>query len=97
MFDSNLNWVKVKVHRAGEIGRAHAAISDGLARGNLRPPIGDEIVVQFADMPASDGVEAVRYLLERGFGRPLPAWIVVEEGLGNAAWIYREAASDSSQ
>jgi hypothetical protein len=64
----------------------HAAISNVLARGRLRAPIGDVIVVQFAGKHASEGAEDVRFVIEQEFGSP--EWIRVEVGDGNAKWMY---------
>src|SRR3954447_18477445 len=91
MIDSNLNWVKVTVTRPDEVSRVPAVISSPLARDGLRQPVGAEIVVQFSDRPASDGVDLVRYVVEQELGKPMPEWMVVEEGSGNAMWIYRNA------
>jgi hypothetical protein len=88
MYDSNLNWVKVTVARQDEVGRVHAAISNSLVRSGLRAPIGDVIVVQFADRHASDGAEDVRAVIERELGSP--DWIRVEVGDGNVKWMYRD-------
>ena len=71
MYDSNLNWVKVTVARPEEVDRVHAAISEGLHRSHLRPPIGDVIVVEFGDRHKTDGAEAVRHVIEEEFGSRL--------------------------
>ena len=85
-YDSNTQWVKVTVGRPEEVGRVHKVISNGLVRPELRPAIDDVIVVQFSDRLASEGVDAVRHLIEEEFGSP--EWIKVEVGDGNVRWIY---------
>jgi hypothetical protein len=89
-YDSNLNWVEVKVDRPDEVGRVHAALSDALDRPNLPAPIDELIVVQFGDRHASEGVEDVRFVLEERLGRPVPEWIHVGIGVGNVEWMYGE-------
>jgi hypothetical protein len=86
MYDPNLNWVKVTVARPEEVDRVHVALSKGLDRSRLRPPIGDVIVVEFSDRHKADGEQAVRYVIGEEFGSP--DWIQIEVGHGNARWIY---------
>jgi hypothetical protein len=80
-YDTNQNWVKVKVDRPDEVERVHAALANVMARPGLATPVGNVIVVSFGDKLASEGVKDVRLDVEREFGSP--AWITVERALGS--------------
>ena len=85
-YDPNLHWAKVTVVRLEDVERVHAAISAGLGRTSLRPPVENEIVVEFWDMNRDEGADVVRSVI----GAELADLdgIQVEAGDGNRLWIY---------
>ena len=84
--DGNLNWVKVAVRRSNEVARVHAVLSAGLGRPRLRPPVRDEIAVEYFDRDAAAGLEEVEAVIEERLGAP--DWIEVEIGSGSVVHIY---------
>ena len=63
----------------------HEALCKGLGRPDLRPPAGDDIVVEFFDRPAYDGLDEVNRIVEEYFDSP--QWLQAGRGLGNARFI----------
>ena len=92
-YDSNRHWVRVTVDRPDEVARVHKVLADVMARPGLAAPVGDVVVVSFSDKPAREGVEDVRYVIEREFGSP--EWITVEIGVGLSPTYLRDVRGAS--
>ena len=74
------------VRRPEEVARVQAALSAGLGRTRLRPPVRDEIAVEYFDRHAAQGLEEVEAVIEKELASQ--PWIEVEMGSGNVVHIY---------